>query len=321
MITKKISILSGITLLSLAILTSCGALLKPAFAGKDLDVPLKIYNGSVPYTYRDIDRSIAIVVNSSVTKENMYDDSNLSKKTRAMLPVYNFTPAIPTFAKEASTTYLQQMHFDVRSNADYRLEINTSKFQLAWISDKEGAKCDVTFSYRLVDESRETIVPNSTVSSSVTLAQTEDFGDGFGRAYYEAFKKVNWDRIADALRVEKSAKKEPNAQVEGSGNTALEHTVIRWNIISSPQGADVSWRVVSSTPDVSNTNSNYVGTTPYESTESFDIKGLTYNNAGNVQIEVTCERPGYLSQKKRFNLRQAIDQKEISAKFNLVKDE
>lgn len=59
---------------------------------------------------------------------------------------------------------------------------------------------------------------------------------------------------------------------------------------------------------------------PYESTESFDIKGLTYNNSGNVQIEVTCERPGYLPQKKRFNLRQVIDQKEISAQFNLVKE-
>ncbi|MDE6742110.1 MAG: hypothetical protein K2J58_07245, partial [Muribaculaceae bacterium] len=99
------------------------------------------------------------------------------------------------------------------------------------------------------------------------------------------------------------------------------HTVIRWYIQSSPQGADVSWRVVSSTPDVANTNSNFVGTTPYESTESFDIRGLTYNNSGNVQIEVSCEKPGYLTQRKRFNLRQAIDQKEISAKFNLVKDE
>ncbi|MDE5550884.1 MAG: hypothetical protein K2I99_05980, partial [Bacteroidaceae bacterium] len=86
-------------------------------------------------------------------------------------------------------------------------------------------------------------------------------------------------------------------------------------------GADVSWRVVSSTPDVANTNSNFVGSTPYETTETFDIKGLTYNNSGNVQIEVSCEKPGYITQRKRFNLRQAIDQKEISAKFNLVKED
>lgn len=46
--------------------------------------------------------------------------------------------------------------------------------------------------------------------------------------------------------------------------------------------------------------------------------GLTYNNSGNVQIEITCEKPGYITQKKRFNVRQAIDQKEVSTKFNLV---
>ena len=69
-----------------------------------------------------------------------------------------------------------------------------------------------------------------------------------------------------------------------------------------------------------NTNSKFVGTTPYETTESFDIKGMNYNNSGNIQIEITCEKPGYITQTKRFNLRQAIDQKEITTKFNLVKE-
>ena len=35
---------------------------------------------------------------------------------------------------------------------------------------------------------------------------------------------------------------------------------------------------------------------------------------------VTCEKAGYITQKKRFNILQAIDQKEISTKFNLVKE-
>ena len=112
-----------------------------------------------------------------------------------------------------------------------------------------------------------------------------------------------------------------NNKVTGDGSTSLENTVIRWYIDSYPKGADVFTRVISSTPDVKNSNQNYVGTTPYETTEAFDIKGLSLNNAGDVQIEVTCEKPGYLSQKKRFNVLQAIDQKEISTKFNLVKDE
>ncbi len=111
------------------------------------------------------------------------------------------------------------------------------------------------------------------------------------------------------------------SKVTGSGKSSLESTVIRWYIVSSPAGADVQWRVVSSTQDVKNTNQNYLGSTPYESTETFDIMGLTYENSGNVQIEISCEKMGYITQRKRFNIRQAIDQKEISSKFNLVKDE
>ena len=82
----------------------------------------------------------------------------------------------------------------------------------------------------------------------------------------------------------------------------------------------MSWRIVSSTSGVANTNANYIGSTPFESTESFDINGLNRANSGNVQIEITCEKRGYITQKKRFNLRQVIDQKEISAKFNLIKE-
>ncbi len=109
--------------------------------------------------------------------------------------------------------------------------------------------------------------------------------------------------------------------VEGTGNTALESTIIRWYVVSAPAGADVQWRVVSSTPDVKNTNQSFLGSTPYESTGSFDIMGLTYNNSGNVQIEISCEKIGYITQRKRFNIRQAIDQKEISTKFNLIKED
>ncbi len=110
-------------------------------------------------------------------------------------------------------------------------------------------------------------------------------------------------------------------QVEGDGETALESTIIRWYIVSSPAGADVQWRVVSSTPDVKNTNQSFLGSTPYESTESFDVRGLSYENSGNVQIEISCEKVGYITQRRRFNIRQAIDQKEISTKFNLVKED
>lgn len=103
------------------------------------------------------------------------------------------------------------------------------------------------------------------------------------------------------------------------GSSNLERTIIRWYFDSEPRGARIFWRVVSSVPDeVKNTNELYLGTTPFEETKSFTILGLTYNNANNVQIEVKLTRPGYMDQIKRFNVRQAIDQQEISAFFDLV---
>lgn len=312
------SILASATLLTLC-LTSCfsSKLLMP----KEVDVQLTQYMQSVPITFRDLDKPVKVVVESSVTtNEQMYNDENLSKAIRKFHPKYTFVPSVKTFAQDATVSYMQQMRFDVSNSADYRLQISISHFQLKFIDD-QSAQISVRLTYRLLNEAGESIVPTASVSTTIKLAGIEQFGNGFGRAYADALSKINWERIADCLRVHSTAAQEKNAQVNGAGDTALEHTVIRWYIISTPQGADVSWRVVSSTPDVANTNSNFVGTTPYESTESFDIKGLTYNNSGNIQIEITCEKAGYLPQRKRFNLRQAIDQKEISAKFNLVKDE
>ena len=106
---------------------------------------------------------------------------------------------------------------------------------------------------------------------------------------------------------------------DAAGKTDLEKTIIRWYFDSEPRGARVFWRVVSSVPDeVKNTNELYLGTTPYEDTRSFNILGLTYENSRNVQIEVKLVRPGYIDQVKRFNVRQAIDQQEISSFFDMV---
>ena len=106
------------------------------------------------------------------------------------------------------------------------------------------------------------------------------------------------------------------------GATALERTIIRWYFESQPQGARIFWRVISSCPDqVKNTNELWLGNTPFEETRSFNIQGLTYENARNVQIEIKVRRSGYLDQTKRFNVRQAIDQQEISSFFDMVKAE
>lgn len=299
--------------------TSCMSIpqLKP---GQKVEVPLVVSSQSVPTTYRNLDKTLRLNVTSTVTEEAMYDDSNLSKKRRLFLPQYIFVPSVRDFADDATNSYMQRMRFDITQAGDFRFDVDVKTFKMEWV-DQNSVECKVVINYKLVDGTGQTVVPSSTASSRIRLASTEQFGMGLGRAYAEALNNVNWDRIAKCLMVANTPKQEANTQVTGAGDTALEHTVIRWYITSAPQGADVSWRVVSSTPDVSNTNSCFVGSTPYETTESFDIKGMTYNNSGNIQIEVSCEKSGYITQRKRFNLRQAIDQKEISAKFNLIKDE
>lgn len=109
---------------------------------------------------------------------------------------------------------------------------------------------------------------------------------------------------------------------DNPGQTALERTIIRWYFESEPQGARVYWRVISSVPDqVKPTNESWLGYTPFEETRSFNILGLTYENSRDVQIEIKVRRDGYLDQTKRFNVRQAIDQMEISSFFDMIKKE
>ncbi|MBR6439600.1 MAG: hypothetical protein IKS65_10570 [Bacteroidales bacterium] len=120
---------------------------------------------------------------------------------------------------------------------------------------------------------------------------------------------------------EEPKKEEPKEKVQGLGTTSLEQTIIRWDIQSRPQGADIFWRVVSKTPEVKSTNNKYLMTTPYEATKAIDIKGLTYQTSSNVRIILRCEKDGYMPQEKEFDVRMVIDQEEISAFFRLVKEE
>lgn len=104
-----------------------------------------------------------------------------------------------------------------------------------------------------------------------------------------------------------------------AGKTDIEKTIIRWYFDSDPRGARVFWRVISSVPaEVKNTNETYMTTTPIEETRSFNINGLTYANSRDVTIEIKVCKKGYEDQVKRFNVRQALDQQEISGFFELV---
>lgn len=124
------------------------------------------------------------------------------------------------------------------------------------------------------------------------------------------------------VAVEPQPQTQPSGQVVNRntpGNTDMEKAVIRWYIDSEPRGARISWRVISNVPaEVKNTNETYMTTTPLEETRSLNILGLTYENSNNVTIEVKIEKRGYETQVKRYNVRMALDQQEISSFFELV---
>ncbi len=112
---------------------------------------------------------------------------------------------------------------------------------------------------------------------------------------------------------------EDSKKNESSENSHLSNTIIRWYFDSDPRGARIFYRVISSVPqEVKNTNESYLTTTPLEETKSLNIPGLTYENSANVVIEIKLTKRGYEEQTKRYNVRQALDQQEISGFFELV---
>ena len=271
----------------------------------------------------DLDYGLRVIVRSKVNDEELLSRIGLPK----WHPNLTLAKPVKESVEQYLTSYSNLIGFNGGANLGYftlRVNIEEYNFRVAEFNEKKkkaSSSATMIMRYELLNPNNQVVIPLTTLEGHDSTNQYNQWPLPFYNAYLYALDKIDWNNIAEQMKIAKTAVKEKNKEVEGLGDSALEHTVIRWFIVSAPQGADVYWRVISSTPDVSNSNSNYVGTTPYESTEAFDIKGLTYNNSGNVQIEVACEKPGYITQRKRFNLRQAIDQKEISAKFNLIKEE
>ena len=286
-------------------------------------VYLTLINNATPNKYVNLDYGIRVNIKDGRASDRIlrkYDASAVYK------PVVTADPDVNSFVSESVRRYMRTMGFnlDADISTDYLLTITIKEFNLSYLSGT-GWSSTVALDIEVHDHNRQAVYPNVTaIGRANVMGNSQNYSlatQSMNKAYANALDDIDWDRIAFFLKRASNPALEGNKKVTGEGNTALENTIIRWYIESSPRGADVSTRVVSSTSEVKNTNQNYVGSTPYETTESFDIKGLTFNNSGDVQIEITCEKAGYITQKKRFNLRQAIEQKEISTKFNLVKDE
>jgi len=317
------------TLFALATLLMTAGLASCSFGKKNTSMPIAVplSCSATPENYfHDLNRGLELTVTSDVNNNDIYDASETGLSAKLVLQEQNsltFFPAVKQFVEESLGSYIRSSGITLgrdREN-DYRLTVRVREFKLVAGIKKLSLRATVVLDYTLINTDNEVIMQKTARGRYVSDGKKKIAQENLDRAYSQAVRAIDWVGIADALKVHRRADQEKHRQVKGDGDTALEQTVIRWYIISSPAGADVSWRVVSSTPDVKNTNAAYMGTTPYESTESFDIRGLKFENSGNVQIEVTCEKPGYLPQRRRFNLRQAIEQREISAKFNLVKED
>lgn len=275
------------------------------------------------FRFNDIKQQLFIKTSCDVDNSQIYDLSQLPKKIqkstlRALKFV--FEPEVSDFFEDSFREFVSKSGFPVGydRNNNYTLKANLKEFKCT--NGIGRSLCTVVIDWAFISPDH-IILFDGQAKGKHTLVPGQGISDSLDKAYEKALKDIDWQGIFHYLgNVTSDSITKEEKQVNGDGSTDLEHTIIRWYILSSPQGADVSWRVVSSTSDVKNTNSKFVGTTPYETTESFDIKGMNYNNSGNIQIEITCEKPGYITQTKRFNLRQAIDQKEITTKFNLVKE-
>lgn len=322
----KKTLFSRIALFAAAILllAACGATKRAAiFKPRTMSLNLALVEEPFANRFVGLDYGIRLNVKDGRANETVLQKYDASAVAR---PGVTLNPELLSFVTESTRRYMRTMGFSLDADVatDYMMVLTVKEFNLGYLSGV-GWSGTVQLNVEVYDRNHKLVYPNVVAmgransrgsSSDFTLAN-----EALNRAYANALKDIDWDRIAFFCKKADNPSQEGNRQVTGAGDTALETTIIRWFIDSSPKGADVSTRVVSSTPEVKNTNSNYVGSTPYETTESFDIKGLTFNNSGDVQIEVTCEKAGYVTQKKRFNLRQAIEQKEISTKFNLIKEE
>lgn len=286
-------------------------------------VNLDLIARATPNAYVGLDYGIRVNVKDTRNNTGILQKHDNYVTSR---PTVSVNPDVASFTRESIRRHMRTMGFRLDSDvsSDYMMVATIKNFNVSYLNGI-GWSAVVSMDISVFDHDNRQAYPTTGIAGRASAA-----GDGndyaqasrvMNQAYANAIEDIDWDRIAYLLKRSKSAASEQDKSVKGDGNTALEHTVLSWEVTSRPAGADVYWRIISSTPDVKNTNKNYKATTPYESTESFDIKGLSYNNSGDVQIEITCEKPGYLPQRKVFNLRSAIDQKSINAHFTLVKDE
>lgn len=296
----------------------------PAPASTPATINLGITENAPADKYANMNYGIRL--NFSDNRENtrlihVYDASTTN------LPSFNVNPSISSFVPESIRRYMRTMGFNIDSDpaTDYMMDISLTEFHVDYLSGI-GWSATVMMDIKVSDHNHTLVYPSVGVvgrantqgsSSSIITANTV-----MNQAYTEALKDIDWDRIAFFL----NKPKENTATTDAPNNKAkepvdLSKKLIYWNIDSRPAGADIYWRVVSASDEVNNQNSKHLDTTPYEATQALNIKGLTEDNASDVQILIRVEKDGYMPQTKKYNVQSIVDEKEIVSFFKLVKED
>ena len=317
---------SLISLMVVAILaTSCSAFRKAPAAPQQqrMTINLALTGNPVADKYANLEYGIRLNTQDSRADKQLiqiYDAATTSK------PIVTVNPEVTSFVPESMRRYMRTMGFNMDADVatDYLMQVSIKEFHTDWLSGI-GWNGTVIMDVKIYDHNRTVVYPTTEVAGRASIygsAQSASYAQqAINQAYANALADIDWDRVAYFLHRAKDPKQEANKKVSGEGNTALEHLTVHWNVNSRPQGADVFWRVISQTPDVKNQNYKYLETTPYEGSETINIKGLTYNNAGNVQIEIKCEKKGYYSQTKKLDILSLIDDNDVSYMFKLVPED
>ena len=162
------------------------------------------------------------------------------------LPSFNINPSISSFVPESMRRYMRTMGFNVDADpaTDYMMEVILKEFHVDYLSGL-GWSATVMMDVKVLDHNRTLVYPTVGVSGRANLQGSPSSlitaNSTMNKAYTEALKDIDWDRIAFFLHRASSPKQEANKQVKGDGNTALEHLVIHWNVTSRPLGADVDF--------------------------------------------------------------------------------
>lgn len=322
---KKINVLSVLATLVLLLFTPSCASKKPVvYVPQTRTFNLTLTKQPQADKYANLDYGIRL--NFQDVRANQRIIQLYDAGSTTSIPGATVNPSIPSFVPESMRRYMRTMGFNLDADiaTDYLMQVDLKEFHVDYLSGI-GWNGTVIMNVKVFDHNRTLVYPSVEVSGRATVngAASSDAAANMAinEAYANALADVDWDRIAFFLHRATSPKQEANKQVKGEGDTALEHIVVHWNVNSRPQGADVEWRVISQTPDVKNQNYKYLETTPYEGSETINIKGLTFNNSGLVQIEIKVSKKGYYTQTKKYDVRSLIDDNDVSYMFRLVPED